>query len=153
VGIFCGVDEAGRGPLAGPVVAAAVIFPQDIHINGVIDSKMLSPRQRERLAGEITMKAIAWSIGEASSREIEEINILEASRMAMRRAVARLNPRPEFCLVDGWNLPEWEMPHQGIVKGDRKCFTIAAASIPCDSSSISSRLSKWIDAISVCFTG
>jgi len=129
VGIFCGVDEAGRGPLAGPVVAAAVIFPENIHINGISDSKLLSPVQRERLAGEITLKAVAWSIGEASSREIEEMNILEASRTAMQRAVEGLNPKPEFCLVDGWNLPEWEMPHEGIVKGDCRCFTIAAASI------------------------
>ena len=127
--LFCGVDEAGRGPLAGPVVAAAVIFPQDIILPGINDSKVLSPEKRLILKGEITLKAIAWGIGTASAWEIDEMNILEASRLAMKRAVKELNPVPGFGLIDGYPVPDWDFPHEGVIKGDSKCFTIAAASI------------------------
>ena len=129
VKFFCGVDEAGRGPLAGPVVAAAVIFPANVRLEGIDDSKALTPERREILTGEITMKASAWGIGIATHEEIDSMNILEASRLAMKRAVAELNPQPEFCLIDGWSIPDWDFPHEGIIKGDSKCFTIAAASI------------------------
>ena len=127
--LFCGVDEAGRGPLAGPVVAAAVIFPSDVKLEGIADSKTLTPAKRESLTGEITIKAIAWGIGTASPEEIDAMNILEASRLAMKRAVSELNPHPEFCLIDGYPIPDWDFPYKGIIKGDAKCFTIAAASI------------------------
>jgi len=128
-GIIAGVDESGRGPLAGPVVAAAVIFPPNAVIPGVRDSKLTKEQERRELSLAIKRTAVSWGIAEASVKEIDRINILEASRLAMKRAVKKLQPQPQLCLVDGWKLPQWEMPHYGIIKGDASCFTIAAASI------------------------
>jgi len=127
--LIAGIDEAGRGPLAGPVIAAAVIFDYGTVIDGIADSKTLSPSKRERLSIIVKDKALCWAVGEASVREIDEMNILEASSLAMKRAAVALSPKPDFCLVDGWPIPDWDFPHRGVVKGDRKCFTIAAASI------------------------
>ena len=126
---IAGIDEAGRGPLAGPVIAAAVIFDYGTVINGIADSKILPAPKRERLSICIKEKALSWAVGEASVEEIDEVNILEASRLAMRRAAGALSSKPDFCLVDGWPIPHWDFPHRGVVRGDRKCFTIAAASI------------------------
>ena len=130
-GVRCiaGVDEAGKGPLAGPVTAAAVIFPLNVKIAGVNDSKKLTPVKRERLAAEIKDKALNWSIAGASVEEIDRLNILEASRLAMKRAVDLLVLKPDICLVDGYPIPGWERKNQGIIKGDACCFSIAAASI------------------------
>ncbi|MBC8276766.1 MAG: ribonuclease HII [FCB group bacterium] len=127
--VIAGIDEAGRGPLAGPVIAAAVIFDHGTVIGGIADSKKLSPSKRERLSIVVKEKALCWAVGEATVREIDEMNILEASRLAMKRAAVALAHKPDFCLVDGWSLPGWDFPHEGVIKGDRKCFTIAAASI------------------------
>jgi ribonuclease HII len=126
---ICGVDEAGRGPLAGPVVAAAVIFPPDITIEGIDDSKRLSPLNRQKLSAVIQQKALTYSLAFASPQEIDNLNILQATRLAMKRAVGKLNPPPDFCLIDGYPLYDWDFPHIGVIKGDQKCFTIAAASI------------------------
>lgn len=127
--LIAGIDEAGRGPLAGPVVAAAVIFDRETKIPGIGDSKTLSSCKREILADAVKKKALSWAVGEATIREIDEMNILEAARLAMKRAADGLSVEPDFCLVDGWPIPHWEIPHAGIVKGDRKCFCVAAASI------------------------
>lgn len=127
--LICGVDEAGRGPLAGPVVAAAVVFNPDTMIPGVADSKRLSPHRRMNLTFEIREKALCWAIGVKSAGEIDRLNILEATRLAMKSAVGKLSPTPDFCLVDGYPIPGWKQPHEGVIKGDNKCFTIAAASI------------------------
>ena len=126
-----GVDEVGRGPLAGPVVAAAVIFPPGIvKINGLADSKLLTPRERERLLPEIKKKAIAIGIGKVSHTLIDKINIGQANLLAMKRAVEKLPIFPDYLLIDGGryriSLP---LPQQGINGGDGKCFSIAAASI------------------------
>ena len=125
----CGVDEAGRGPLAGPVFAAAVIFPPGLTIPYLNDSKKLSDRMRRELAPLIRYNAIAWGIGEASVREIEEINISNASYLAMNRAISQLYPAPELLLVDGNRFGGCEIPWQCVVGGDGKCAGIAAASI------------------------
>ncbi|MCP4488895.1 MAG: ribonuclease HII [Gammaproteobacteria bacterium] len=128
--IVAGVDEAGRGPLAGSVVAAAVILDDDHVIPGLTDSKRLSPGQRQNLEIEIKEKALAWSIAEASHNEIDTINILQASLLAMKRAVLQLDHRPQLVLVDGNRLPDlsnYEM--QAIVKGDLSEPCISAASI------------------------
>ncbi len=127
--IIAGVDEAGRGPLAGPVTAAAVIFPADIVIKDIDDSKKLKAVVREHLAKEIKLKAISWAVGQASVEEIDRLNILGATRLAMTRAIEKLNIRPGLCLVDGYSHPGWHIRHIGVVKGDQRCFTIAAASI------------------------
>lgn len=124
-----GVDEAGRGPLAGPVVAAAVLLNPDHPISGLNDSKKLGEKQRERLAEEIRERALAWAIAEASVEEIDQINILQASLLAMRRAVSALNLTPSLILVDGNRLTDFSIPAQAIVKGDGKYQVIAAASI------------------------
>ena len=128
-GLVAGVDEAGRGPLAGPVVAAAVIL-DDLHpIVGLADSKKLSPARRERLFDEIRAKALCFCIAEASVEEIDRINILQATLLAMRRAVLGLRLKPVMVLVDGNQLPRLDVPAEAIVKGDARVQSISAASI------------------------
>jgi ribonuclease HII len=127
--LLAGVDEVGRGPLAGDVVAAAVILDADHPIEGLRDSKKLSEKKRDSLAVEIRQHAVAWSIGRASVAEIDEINILQASLLAMKRAVEGLGTQPEYILVDGNRLPQWSYASQAIIKGDDKVAEIAAASI------------------------
>lgn len=131
---IAGVDEVGRGALFGPVVAAAVILPESVlallEQAGVTDSKRLSATQRQILAQQIQAVAIDCQIGIASVREIDRLNILQATFLAMRRAIGRLNPQPHLCLIDGnQRLPQLAMPQQTIVKGDQKSLVIAAASI------------------------
>jgi ribonuclease HII len=128
-GLVCGVDEAGRGPLAGPVVAAAVILDPRQPIAGLNDSKKLSAKRREVLAMEIRERALAWAVAEASVDEIDRINILQASFLAMRRAVEGLRLRPEKALIDGNRCPALDCPAEAIVGGDGKVASIAAASI------------------------
>ena len=128
-GLACGVDEAGRGPLAGPVVAAAVILDPARPIEGLNDSKKLSAKRREILAVEIRSKALAWAIAEASVEEIDRINILQASLLAMQRAVDALDIRPSQALIDGNRCPQLACPAQAIVGGDGLVASIAAASI------------------------
>ncbi|GGX29299.1 ribonuclease HII [Undibacterium squillarum] len=125
----CGVDEAGRGPLAGSVVAAAVILNPEKPINGLRDSKKLSEAQRDALAEEIKEKALAWHIAEASVEEIDELNILQATMLAMRRAVEGLAIVPELALIDGNRCPVMKVRSEAIVKGDDKVAEISAASI------------------------
>lgn len=127
--LLAGVDEVGRGPLAGDVVAAAVILNADRPIEGLRDSKKLTEKKRDSLAIEIREKATAWSIGRASVSEIDEINILQASLLAMKRAAESLDVQPEYILVDGNRLPCWSYASQAVVKGDSKVAEIAAASI------------------------
>jgi ribonuclease HII len=127
--LICGVDEAGRGPLAGPVVAAAVILDPKRLIIGLNDSKKLSPANRERLALEIREKALAWSVASASVEEIAQLNILHATMLAMRRAVLALSPAADMALIDGNRCPNLEIPCQAIVKGDASEPAISAASI------------------------
>lgn len=126
---IAGVDEVGRGPLAGPVVAAAVIFPAGLRLVGLDDSKKLSPRRRERLAQQIKEQATAWAIGRAEVEEIDDINILQASLLAMQRAVEALHLAPDYVLVDGNRCPRLPCPAEAIVKGDSKVPEISAASI------------------------
>ena len=128
-GLVAGVDEAGRGPLAGPVVAAAVILDDLAPIRGLADSKTLGARTRERLFDEIRAKALCCSIAQASVQEIDASDILQATLLAMRRAVLGLRLRPHEVLVDGNRLPQLPMPAQAIVKGDARVQAIAAASI------------------------
>jgi ribonuclease HII len=128
-GLVAGVDEAGRGPLAGPVVAAAVILDELHPIKGLADSKKLGPRTRERLFDEIRAKALCSSIAQASVEEIDALNILQATLLAMRRAVDGLRLRPHKVLVDGNRLPVLTMRSEAIVKGDARVKAIAAASI------------------------
>ena len=129
IGLMAGVDEAGRGPLAGPVVAAAVILDELNPIKGLNDSKALTARARERLFDEIRGKALCCSIGQASVEEIDRLNILQATLLAMRRAVDGLRLKPHMVLVDGNRLPSLHVPAQAIVKGDAKVKAISAASI------------------------
>ncbi|GAG35083.1 unnamed protein product, partial [marine sediment metagenome] len=124
-----GVDEAGMGPLAGPVVAAAVIFPPGCGIRGVDDSKRLTPRSRARLAIEIRATALSWSCVRVDCIEIDTLNIYHAGLLAMRRAIDGLAVRPDFVLVDGRRVPDLELPQERLVKGDLNCHAIAAASI------------------------
>jgi ribonuclease HII len=126
---LCGVDEAGRGPLAGPVVAAAVMLDPERPIAGLRDSKKLSAAARERLAGAIRERAAAWCVAEASVAEIDRLNILHATMLAMQRAVAGLARAPDDVWVDGNRCPEWAWRSQAVVKGDDKVASIAAASI------------------------
>ena len=128
-GLVCGIDEAGRGPLAGPVVAAAVILDPANPITGLNDSKKLSAKRRELLAVEIRAKALAWAVAEASVEEIDRINILQASLLAMRRAVEGLGVRPSHALVDGNRCPKLACTSEAIIGGDGKVASIAAASI------------------------
>ena len=125
----CGCDEAGRGPLCGPVVAAAVILPEGLIIPGLDDSKKLTEKKREALFYIIKEKAIAYAICEASPAEIDEINILNASMLAMRRAVEALPKKADFALIDGNCSRGFEIPTETVVKGDSKSYSIAAASI------------------------
>ncbi len=126
---ICGVDEAGRGPLAGPVCAAAVILPKGKIIEGVNDSKKLSEKKREQLFDVIKEQAAAYSIGWASVEEIEEINILNAAMLAMKRAVEGLPITADFAYIDGNKTPDLDIPCEAIVKGDANSMSIAAASI------------------------
>jgi ribonuclease HII len=128
-GLIAGVDEAGRGPLAGPVVAAAVILDDLQPIKGLADSKVLTAKRREKLFEEIRAKALCCSIAQASVREIEELNILQATLLAMRRAVDGLRLAPKLVLVDGNRLPQLPMRAEAIVKGDALVAAISAASI------------------------
>ena len=125
----CGTDEAGRGPLCGPVVAAAVILPRDVEIEGLNDSKKLTEKKREKLFDIIKEKAIAYAIAEASAAEIDEINILNASMLAMKRAIDALAIKADFALIDGNCSRGFDIPTQTIVKGDSISASIAAASI------------------------
>jgi ribonuclease HII len=127
--LICGVDEAGRGPLAGPVVAAAVILDRERRIRGLADSKTLSPRLRQTLAEEIRSRALAWSVAAASVEEIDALNILQASLLAMRRAVDALDVEPQRVLVDGRHCPQLAVPVRAVVRGDARVAVIAAASI------------------------
>ena len=128
-GLLAGVDEAGRGPLAGPVVAAAVILDDMQPIKGLKDSKLLSPRRRERLNDEIRARALCVCVAEASVEEIDRLNILQATLLAMQRAVQGLRLPPHRVLVDGNRLPVLAMPAKALVKGDSKVAAISAASI------------------------
>ncbi len=125
----CGVDEAGRGPLAGPVVAAAVILPQNYWLEKINDSKKINVTLREKLFDEIYQTALAVSVGIVSPEEIDRINILQATLCAMQKAVERLSVQPDVVLVDGRDAPELSVPCKAIIKGDSLSFTIAAASI------------------------
>ena len=129
VRLTAGVDEVGRGPLAGPVVAAAVILDPARPIAGLKDSKQLSERKREALAAQIRSDALAWALGRAEVEEIDAINILQASLLAMQRAVTALSLAPELVLVDGNHCPRFACPAQAIVKGDGLVPAISAASI------------------------
>jgi ribonuclease HII len=129
VQFIAGIDEAGRGPLAGPVVAAAVIFNADVRISGINDSKKLTSGQRERLYHAIRQEAVEVATGIVHEREIDRINILQATYKAMRMAVGSLSIRPGHLLIDGGPLPEKFYPQTPIVQGDRKCYSVAAASI------------------------
>ncbi len=127
--IVCGTDEAGRGPLVGPVVAGACILPRGLEIEGLNDSKKLSEKRREELYDVICEKAVAWATGIATPDEIDEINILNASMLAMRRAIAALKVAPDAALVDGNCTRSFEIPAFALIKGDSKSPSIAAASI------------------------
>ena len=129
VQIICGVDEAGRGPLAGPVVAAAVILPPHIEIPGLNDSKKLSDKKRRELFPIIKEQAVAYGIGIATHEEIDEINILQATFLAMERALAQLQMKPEIALIDGNREKDFGIPVQTVVKGDSRSASIAAASV------------------------
>jgi len=129
VGLIAGVDEAGRGPLAGPVVAAAVILDRPPRIQGLADSKVISPRKRDRLYDAIRDKAICCSVGMASVEEIDQLNILQATMLAMRRAVQGLRLKPVKVLVDGNRLPTLDVLAEAVVGGDAKVRSISAASI------------------------
>ena len=126
---IAGCDEVGRGCLAGPVVAGAVILDPDRHIPGLADSKTVTALERERLYALITRKALAWSVAAMQPTEIDELNIHRASLEAMRRAVMAIAPLPDLILVDAFRIPELFVAQRGIKKGDRKCAAIAAASI------------------------
>ncbi|WP_373819933.1 ribonuclease HII [Glaesserella sp.] len=127
--VIAGVDEVGRGPLVGAVVTAAVILDPNNPIDGLADSKKLSEKRRIALADEIKAKALSWSLGRAEPEEIDQLNILQATMLAMQRAVAGLSVQPDFVLVDGNRIPELPMPAQAIIKGDSLVAEISAASI------------------------
>ena len=127
--VVCGIDEAGRGPLAGPVFAAAVILPEGLEDIGINDSKKLSEKKRDALFDLICEKAVSYGIGTASEAEIDEINILNAAFLAMKRAVEQLSVKPDLALVDGNREPHTGIKEYTIVKGDAKSISIAAASI------------------------
>ncbi len=127
--LICGVDEAGRGPLAGPVYAAAVILPDGIEIEGLNDSKKLSEKKREMLFDVITEKAVAYCVATASVEEIDEINILNATMLAMKRAVEGLKVNADYALIDGNCMPELNIDGEAVIKGDANSPSVAAASI------------------------
>src|SRR5579872_2346814 len=124
-----GCDEVGRGCLAGPVVAAAVVLHPDRHIAGVCDSKAVPAAEREHLYGRIVVDAVTWSVASAEPDEIDRINIHQASLRAMQRAILALTPLPDIVLVDAFHVPELPMAQRGVLHGDRRCSAIAAASI------------------------
>ena len=124
-----GVDEVGRGSLAGPVVVAAVVLHPERRVPGVRDSKLLTAAARERLYSEILERAVAWTIASASAGEVDALNVHQASLLAMRRAVNDLVPLPDFVLVDGFRIPDLYLPQRRVIGGDRRCAAIAAASI------------------------
>lgn len=127
--VICGVDEAGRGPLAGPVCAAAVILPEHLEIPGLTDSKKLTDKKRRDLFPVIQERAIAFGIGFASEQEIDEINILQATFLAMRRAMEQLKVRPDLALIDGNRETDFSLPVRTVIKGDSLSLNIAAASV------------------------
>ena len=127
--VICGVDEAGRGPLAGPVCAAAVILPRDLEIPGLTDSKKLTDKKRRELVPVIQEQAIAYGIGFATEQEIDEINILQATFLAMQRALDQLNVKPDLALIDGNREKDFGLPVKTVVKGDSLSANIAAASV------------------------
>ena len=127
--VICGVDEAGRGPLAGPVCAAAVILPPDLEIPGLNDSKKLTDKRRRELFPIIKEQAVAYGIGLASHTEIDEINILQATDLAMERALRALSVKPELALIDGNRAKDFGIPVETVVKGDSRSASIAAASV------------------------
>ena len=127
--LVAGLDEAGRGPLAGPVVAAAVMLPRRCLLAGLNDSKQLTEAERERLYGEIPRRAVGIGVGQASEREIDAMNILEATRLAMGRAIQALPSMPEYLLLDAIELPAIHLPQRAIIKGDTLSVSIAAASV------------------------
>ena len=129
VGVICGVDEAGRGPLAGPVCAAAVILPPNLEIPGLTDSKKLSDKRRRELFPLIMEQAVAYGIGFASHEEIDQINILQATFLAMERALAQLSVKPDLALIDGNRKKDFGIPVETVVKGDSLSASIAAASV------------------------
>jgi ribonuclease HII len=127
---IAGIDEAGRGPLAGPVAAAAVILPKNFNYPGLDDSKKISPKLRDRLYERLTNDPeIYWAVATAEREEIDRVNILRATHLAMRRAAEALVPIPAYCLIDGLPVNPFPLPHEAIVKGDGKSLSIAAASI------------------------
>src|SRR5690606_36835685 len=127
--VIVGVDEAGRGPLAGPVVAAAVILPPDVGIEGIDDSKKLSPARRKQVYARMRRERIPFAVGAATVEEIDRFHILLASRMPMRRAVAKLPVRPDFLLIVGYAWQGIDLLHHGLIRGDARTLSIAAASI------------------------
>ncbi len=127
--LICGIDEAGRGPLAGPVCAAAVILPPGLIIDGLNDSKKLTEKKRDALYGVITAQAVSWGIGLATPQEIDTLNILQATYLAMHRAVNGLSLLPDYVLVDGNGDPRLLLPTETVVKGDGRSACIAAASV------------------------
>lgn len=126
---IAGIDEAGRGALAGPVIAAAVILPLNCNIDGLRDSKQLTPKQRDRLADKIYSVALSVGIGSADNRTVDHLNVLEATLLAMQNAIEKLTPQPDYLLVDGINLPATDIPGEALPKGDNRSYSIAAASI------------------------
>ncbi len=126
---IAGVDEAGRGPLAGPVYAAAVILPEDARLDGINDSKKLSEKKREELFEKITEIAVSYAVFAVDEKEIDEINILNATHKAMNGAVKELNIKPDYVIIDGNSIKGMNLPHETVVKGDAKSISIAAASI------------------------
>lgn len=126
--LIAGVDEVGRGPLAGPVAATAIIMPKDCYIEGVTDSKKVSPKKRKELKNQILEKAIAISTIFINEKVIDEVNIYEATKLAMYQAINELDPKPDYVLIDAMPL-DLDIPHESIIKGDEKSFTIACASI------------------------
>ena len=126
---IAGIDEAGRGALAGPVIAAAVILPINCDIVGLNDSKQLTPKQRALLSDEIYRGAVSIGIGSVDNRVIDSLNVLEATLLAMQQAVEKLTPQPDYLLVDGINLPKMDIRGEAIPKGDSRSYSIAAASI------------------------
>jgi ribonuclease HII len=126
---IAGLDEVGRGPLFGPVVAAAVILPRGCHLHGLNDSKKLTEKKRNELDREIRATAVSWAIAAVDAEEIDRINIRQASLLAMRRAVEQLALSPDFLLIDGRDTIDWDCPQQAVIKGDGTSFSIAAASV------------------------
>ncbi len=127
---ICGIDEAGRGPLAGPVVVASVIMPKDSKIEGVNDSKKVSEKKREKLYDEITQNAISWSVAIIDQKQIDDINILNATKKGLTQCIKELKEKPDIIIVDALEkIDTLGIPYKSIIKGDSKCYSIAAASI------------------------